>query len=187
MTTRWRRISFTLVILVWCCTAVPASYASDWFRAESPFELYDPLPVTIPKWIRLSVEAGDYRTEVEHDGDASVVRAIALMPSILVTAPTWHLQPYIGAGIGLSVTEMMPDSLRPVWVPMQLEENFVMHISGGLAYRFSPHLALISSARFAQFRTSDVVGRLAPPTLPMSDDGLDFSTYSVTVGIRLNY
>jgi hypothetical protein len=97
------------------------------------------------------------------------------------------LQPYIGAGVGLSITEMMPDSLRPVWVPMQLEESFVMHISGGLSYRLGPRLALTSSARFAQFRTSDVVGRLASPNLPISDQGLDFSTYSVSLGIELNY
>jgi hypothetical protein len=183
----WRRTPSILFILIWCCGVAPVSYAGDWFRAHSPLELYDPLQSRIPKWIHLSVQAGDYRAEVEHDGGASVVRAIAIMPSILLTAPILDLQPYIGAGVGLSITEMMPDSLRPVWVPMQLEESFVMHISGGLSYRLGPRLALTSSARFAQFRTSDLVGRLAPPNLPMSDQGLDFSTYSVNFGIELNY
>jgi opacity protein-like surface antigen len=182
-----RRAAFALLLLAWCCGTVSVSFAGDWFRADSPLELYDPFKPQIPRWIRLSVQAGDYRAEVEQDGSASVVRAIAIMPSILLTAPTTNFRPYIGAGVGLSISEMMPDSLRPVWVPMQLEESFVMHISGGLSYRLSPHLTLTSSARFAQFKTSDLVGRIAPPNLPLGSEGLDFSTYSVNLGIQVNY
>ena len=176
-----------IFFLGWCCSTASVSSAGDWFRADSPLEFYDPFQPQIPKWIHLSVQAGDYRAEVEQDGSASVVRAISIMPSILLTTPTTNLRPYIGAGVGLSISEMMPDSLRPVWVPMQLEESFIMHISGGLSYRLSPNLTLTSSARFAQFKTSDLVGRIAPPSLPLSHEGLDFSTYSVNLGIQLNY
>lgn len=187
MRSRLHRVIFIVVVFGWCCGVVSVSSAGDWFRADSPLELYDPLQPQIPRWIHLSLQAGDYRAEVEQAGSASVVRAIAIMPSILLTTPTTYLRPYIGAGVGLSISEMMPDSLRPVWVPMQLEESFVMHISGGLSYRLSPRLTLTSSARFAQFKTSDLVGRIAPPELPLSREGLDFSTYSVNLGIQLNY
>ncbi len=177
------RLTYTFVF-VWYCSAVPLGYAGDWLQADFPLGNYDPLRVSHPDWVHLSLQAGEYRAAVEHNGSSSVARTMTLMPSILVTPPRWQWQPYIGAGFGWSMAEMAPGHVR---VPLQLEESLVMHISGGIAYRLGPDLALTSSARFAHFRTSGLVGRFASPDLPLSEEGLDFNTYSVQFGIRLNY
>jgi hypothetical protein len=48
-------------------------------------------------------------------------------------------------------------------------------------------VALLGSARFAQFNTTDFLGQFAPASRLSIDDGLDFSSYSVQFGIRLRY
>ena len=180
----------SVALFIWLGSGVPAIQAGDppgsdkWMRTELPLAFYDPLRLPMSQWVRLSVYAGAYRTAVNHDGGSSVAKTMTVMPSILLAAPGWQLQPYIGAGFGLSLAEMAPGTQR---VPMQLEESLVMHIGGGLAYHLRPGLALTSSARYAQFKTTGVVGRFASPNLPLSDDGLDFNAYTVEFGLRINY
>ena len=183
------RVFWVLILVTGYSSAMAQSETKDWLRSEQPFALYDPLRVTLPKWVNLSLHTGTYRAEVEHNGSASVARSLTIMPSILLTAPGWQLQPYLGAGVGLSIAEMAPGSVREPQkgVPLQLEESLVMHIGGGFAYRVSPGLALTSSARFAHYRNTGLVGQFAGHNLPFSDVGLDFNTYSVEFGLRLIY
>jgi opacity protein-like surface antigen len=187
--TRLGRGASIVILLVGCSVAMAQSPAPDWLRSEQPFALYDPLRLSVPEWISLSLHAGNYRAVVEHNGSTSVARSLTIMPSILVTPPGWLVQPYVGAGFGLSIAEMAPESVREPQkgVPLQLEESLVMHIGGGIAYQVTPGLSLTSSARFAHYRNTDLVGRFAGPNLPLSEDGLDFNAYSVQFGLRLVY
>ncbi len=136
------------------------------------------------QWLRFSLQAGKYRTAVERDGSSGVARAVTVIPAIMLTTPKRQFQPYIGAGLGLSLAEMMPGDVN---IPLQLEEGYIMHIGGGFAYRLAPGLAFTSSARYAQFRGSDLFDRFGSPRLPLGDDGLDFNNLSVQFGIRLTY
>lgn len=183
------RVVLVVILVAGCSSAMAQSNTADWLRSEQPFALYDPLRVSLPNWVNLSLHTGTYRAEVEHNGNASVARSLTIMPSIMLTPPGWQLQPYLGAGVGLSIAEMAPGSVRvpQKGVPMQLEESLVMHIGGGVAYRVSPALALTSSARFAHYRNTGLVGQFAGHNLPFSDVGLEFNTYSVEFGLRFVY
>jgi hypothetical protein len=163
---------------------VPAGHANDWLETEFPFAVYDPLRLPKKQWVHLSVQAGEYRTAVEHDGDSSVARSMALVPNILVTTPELRVQPYIGAGVGLSLTDMTAGAEH---VPLQLEQNLVLQVGGGIAYHLGTNLSLISSARFAYFKTLDLLSHIAPAQLQLNLDRLDFSTYTVEFGLRLLY
>lgn len=158
-------------------------------HSELPHALYDPLsPSSVPNWVKLSVHTGTHRAEVEHNGNSSVARALMIIPSILVTPPGWQLQPYIGAGFGLSLTEMAPEEyVRLLQVPLQLEESLVMQIGGGIAYHIMPGISLTSSAQYAHYRDSDLVDRFAGPNTLVTEEGLGFSAYAVRLGLRVIY
>jgi hypothetical protein len=183
------RVTLIAILLLGCSMAIAENASQDWLRSEPPFAIYDPLRLSIPEWVNLSLHAGNYRAAVEHNGSASMARALTIMPSILVTPPGWLVQPYVGAGFGLSIAEMAPESVRAPQkgVPLQMEESLVMHIGGGIAYQIAPGLSLTSSARFAHYRNTGIVGRFAGPNLPLSEDGLDFNSYSVQFGLHLLY
>jgi hypothetical protein len=173
-----------LILLVVLFVGVPAGQAGDWLDEDFPFATYDPLRLPIKQWVRLSVQAGEYRTAVEHDGNDSVARAMAIVPSILVMPPSTNVQPYVGAGVGLSLTDMMPGAAR---VPLHLEESLVLHVGGGIAYHLGRSLALTSSASFAHFKTLDLLSQFASSQLPLNLDGRDFNFYTVEFGFRLLY
>jgi hypothetical protein len=189
--TMFSRMASVIILLVGCSVAMAQSPApaKDWLRSEQPFALYDPLQLSVPEWVNLSLHTGNYRAVVEHNGSASVARSLTIMPSILVTPPGWLVQPYVGAGFGLSIAEMAPESVREPQkgVPLQLEEALVMHIGGGIAYQVAPGLSLNSSARFAHYYNAGIVERFAGRNLPLGQEGLDFNTYSVQFGLRLVY
>jgi opacity protein-like surface antigen len=163
---------------------VSAGQAHDWLEIDFPFAAHDPLRLPKKQWVQLSVQAGEYRTAIEHDGDSSVVRSMALLPSILVTTPEQQVQPYIGAGVGLSLTDMTAGAEH---VPLQLEQNLVLQVGGGVAYHLGTNLSLISNARFAYFKTLDLLSPIVPAQLHLNLDRLDFSTYTVEFGLRLLY
>lgn len=179
-----RRLSYICVILLCVLTGLAMAGERDWQRRDFNASFDDPLRWSREQWLRFSLQAGKYRAAVERDGSSGVARAITVIPTIMFTTPKRQFQPYIGAGLGLSVAEMTPGEEN---IPLQLEESFVMHIGGGFAYRFAPGAAFTSSARYAQFRGSDLFGRFANSRLPLGDEGLDFNNFSVQFGIRLQY
>jgi hypothetical protein len=151
---------------------------------DFPSATYDPLRLPVKQWVHLAVQAGEYRTPVEHNGDDSVARSMAIVPSILVMPPDIDVQPYVGIGVGLSLTDMMPGAAR---VPLHLEESLVLHVGGGVAYHLGRRLSLTSSASFAHFKTLDLLSQFASSQLPLNLDGRDFSFYTVEFGFRLLY
>lgn len=182
MSKQWLLWGF--VLLVGFLASVPAGHAGDWLEEDFPLATYDPLRLPIKQWVRVSVQAGEYRTAVEHGGDDSVARSMAIVPSILVMPPDTNVQPYVGAGVGLSLTDMMPGAAR---VPLHLEESLVLHVGGGIAYHLGRSLALTSSASFAHFKTLDLLSQFASSQLPLNLDGRDFNFYTVELGFRLIY
>jgi hypothetical protein len=182
MSTLWLLRGFVLLVVFF--VGVPAGQAGDWLDENFPFATYNPLRLPTKQWVRLSVKAGEYRTAVEQDGDDSVARAMAIVPSILVMPPDTNVQPYVGAGVGLSLTDMMPGAAR---VPLHLEESLVLHVGGGIAYHLGRSLALTSSASFAHFKTLDLLSQFASSQLPLNLDGRDFNFYTVEFGFRLLY
>lgn len=157
---------------------------ADWLQSDLTTSLDDPLRLSRAQWLRFSLQAGKYRAAVEHEGSNGVARAITVIPTIMLTTPKRQFQPYIGAGLGLSLAEMTPGDVN---IPLQLEEGYIMHIGGGFSYRFAPGAAFTSSARYATFRGSDLFDRFGSPRLPLGNDGLDFDNLSVQFGIRLTY
>ncbi len=166
------------------CLLVSLAHAGDWQQKDLTTSLDDPLRLSRAQWLRFSLQAGKYRAAVERDGSSGVARTMTFIPTVLLTTPQRQFQPYIGAGMGLSVAEMTPGEEN---VPLQLEESFIMHIGGGFAYRFAPGVAFTSSARYVQFKGSDLFGRFASSQLPLSDEGLDFNNFSVQFGFRVTY
>jgi hypothetical protein len=73
-----------------------------------------------------------------------------------------------------------------VLLPLGIEESLVLHVGGGVTYRLGEKVALTGSARFAQFKTADLLQRssAAPHVF---QDGLDFSAYTVELGLRWVY
>jgi opacity protein-like surface antigen len=131
------------------------------------------------------LQAGKHRAEVECNGSSGVARSLTLMPTLMLSTTTKQpFRPYIGAGLGLSLSELAPGD---DYVPLNLEENFIMHVGGGFAYRLAPGVAFTSSARYSHFWGSDLVARFATSRLPLGDDGLDFNNLSVQFGIRLQF
>jgi hypothetical protein len=72
-------------------------------------------------------------------------------------------------------------------VPLQIEQNLVLQVGGGVAYHLGTHLSLISNARFAYFKTLDLLSHLAPAQMHLNLDRLDFTSYTVEFGLRLLY
>jgi hypothetical protein len=71
-------------------------------------------------------------------------------------------------------------------VPLGLEESLVLHVGGGVVYRFDEKVALTGSARFAQFKNSEIFQYFSSGP-PLIQDGLNFSAYTVEFGVRWAY
>jgi hypothetical protein len=84
--------------------------------------------------------------------------------------------------LGLGLSGYTPQS-AVVLLPLGIEESLVLHVGGGVTYRLGEKVALTGSARFAQFKTADQ--RSSVPHV--FQDGLDFSAYTVELGLRWAY
>jgi opacity protein-like surface antigen len=178
---RW--LSYACFILV--CLHGSIAHAGDWFLSDLTDALDDPLRLSRVRGVGLSLQAGKYRAEIEHDGSSGVARALALIPTIVVTNdPNRQFRPYLGAGVGLGLAELTPGDEQ---VPLQLEESFIMHVGGGFSYRLAPGIAFTSSARYSHSWDSDLFARFASPQLPIGDGGVGFNDLSVRFGIRMSF
>jgi hypothetical protein len=134
----------------------------------------------------LTVDVEEYRPFVDYvDHSSSVTRSLAILPSLRVVAPNQHFQPYLGGGFGLGLSGYTPrTAVAPV--PLGLEESLVLHVGGGVVYRFDEKVALTGSARFAQFKNSEIFQYFSSGP-PLIQDGLNFSAYTVEFGVRWAY
>ena len=158
--------------------------AGDWLTTDLPFVDPVPLRLSTSQWVRLSVHTGAYRTAVEQAGDRSVTRTLALLPSLVLTPPSGPLHPFIGAGVGLSVTELTPGVVHD---PLRLDQRLVMQVGAGIAYDLGRGWALTSSARFAEFKSANLLGALSDSLVALPEAELDFHNYMVEFGVRLSY
>jgi opacity protein-like surface antigen len=178
---RWRLYVCCLLV----CLYGGLAHAADWFLSDLNAALDDPLRLSRIRGVGLSLQAGKYRAEVEHNGSSGVARALTVIPTIvLTTSPNRQFRPYLGAGVGLSLSELTPGNEQ---VPLHLEENFIMHVGGGFSYRLAPGVAFISSARYSQSWDSDLFARFASPQLPLGNGGLGLNNLSVQFGIRMRF
>jgi len=178
-----QRLSYVCLLLL--CWHGGFAHAGDWFLSDLTDSLDNPLRLSRVRGLNLSLQAGKYRAEVEHDGGSSVARALTLMPTVwLTTAPNRQFRPYLGAGVGLSLAELTPGDEQ---VPLQLEESFIMHVGGGFSYRLAPGVAFTSSAHYSHSWDSDLFARFASPQLPIGDGGVGFNDLSVRFGIRMRF
>jgi hypothetical protein len=181
-----RYLSWCLFALAFLALVLPASGRAD-DRLSSVSQLAAPKPLRGPvnQWIRLSVEVEELRPLIEDTHSSNVIRSLAVLPGIHLTVPDWRFQPYLGAGLGLSLNGLPADDEAPP--PLRVEESLVVHFGGGFAYHVGHSLALTGSARFAQFRSPELFHIPADPSRPSVYGGLDVDTYMVEVGIRLQY
>jgi opacity protein-like surface antigen len=178
---RW--LAYACFFLV--CLHVGFAHAGDWFLSDLTDSLDDPLRLSRVRGLGLSLQAGKYRAEVEHDGSSGVARALTVMPTlVLTTVSNRQFRPYLGAGLGLSLAELTPGDEQ---VPLQLEESFIMQIGGGFSYRLAPGVAFTSSARYSHSWDSDLFARFGSPQLPIGDGGVGFNDLSVRFGIRMRF
>jgi hypothetical protein len=160
-------------------------HAADWFLSDLTDSLDDPMRLSRIRGLGLSLQAGKYRAEVEHDGSSGVARALTIIPTLVLTAPlNRQFRPYLGAGLGLSLAELAPSEEQ---VPLSLEENFIMHVGGGFSYSLAPGVAFTSSASYSQSWDSDLFARFASPQLPLGDGGLGLNNLSVRFGIQMQF
>lgn len=142
--------------LVWLLSVPMLGHASDLFSGELPVSGEDLLRVPVTQWVQLAVDVEEYRPLVEYvDHSSSVTRSLVILPSLRVVAPNQHFQPYLGAGLGLSLSGFTPQTVL-VPLPLGIEESLVLHVSGGVTYRLGEKVALTGNARFAQFRTAEI-------------------------------
>ena len=156
------------------------------YEGALPIGGEDLLRVPVTQWVRLTVDVEEYRPLVEYaDHSSSLTRSLAILPSLQVAAPHRQFQPYLGLGVGLGLSGYTPQS-AVVLLPLGIEE------SPGLARWRWCHLslgekvALTGSARFTQFKTADLFQRSSSAS-QVFQDGLDFSTYTVELGLRWAY
>lgn len=174
---------WVLALLMWLPGWSAIGHAADGRPEDFLSVGYEPLRLPERQWVRLLVDIEEYYPVVEYaDHSSSVTRSLAILPSIRVTGPDQHFQPYINAGLGLGISGFKPGTVA-VPLPLGTEESLILHIGGGVAYHLRPGLSLTSSARYAQFRTTD----LFSSSLSVIRDGLDFDVYTVEFGIHLAY
>lgn len=172
---------FTLV-----CGEPTLGFAGDWFQVDFPFVVANPLRLDKGQWARFSVQAGDYRTALERAGDDYVFRSSALLSNAFITVPSWLVQPYVGGGVGLGLTNLThEDTVRS---PM-LEESLIWQVGGALAYHIRQGFSLISSIHFVRFQASDVlgVGRVESVGAAITRSRLDTNVYTMMLGLRLQF
>jgi hypothetical protein len=175
----------TLITLLWLLGGLAPGYASDFLEGALPIGGEDLLRVPVTQWVRLSVDVEEYRPLVEYaDRSSSLTRSLAILPSLQVVSPHRQFQPYLGVGLGLGLSGYTPQS-AVVLLPLGIEESLVLHVGGGVTYRLGEKVALTGSARFAQFKTTDLFQRSSAPHV--FQDGLDFSSYTVEFGLRWAY
>jgi opacity protein-like surface antigen len=168
---------------VWLLGGFTFAYAGDILKGALQIGGEDLLRVPVTQWVRLSVDVEEYRPLVEYaDHSSSTTRSLAILPSLQVIAPHRQFQPYLGVGLGLGLSGYTPQS-AVVLLPLGIEESLVLHVGGGVTYRLGEKVALTGSARFAQFKTADQ--RSSVPHV--FQDGLDFSAYTVELGLRWAY
>jgi hypothetical protein len=176
----------SLVVLVWVLSIPVLGHAGDLVSSLLPVAGEEVLRLPVTRWVQLTVDIEEYRPLVEYvDHSSSLTRSLAILPSLRVMAPHRYFQPYLGAGLGLSISGYTPHT-AVVPLPLGLEESFVLHVGGGVTYRLGEKVALTGNARFAQFKTSELFQRFssAPQVI---QDGLDFSAYTVEFGLRWAY
>jgi hypothetical protein len=184
----FRKVPFVYRLLTLICLlSIPIpGHAGDLLSGELPLSGEDLLRVPVTQWVQLTVDVEEYRPLVEYiDHSSSVTRSLAILPSLRVVAPSQHFQPYLGAGLGLSLSGFTPQT-AVVSLPLGIEESLVLHVSGGVTYRLGEKVALTGNARFAQFKTAALFNLFssAPPVI---NDGLEFSAYTVEFGVRWAY
>jgi hypothetical protein len=185
-TTKAVRYLCSFVTLVWLLGGSVPGYAGDVLEGALRIGGEDLLRVPVTQWVRLTVDVEEYRPLVEYaDHSSSATRSLAILPSLQVIAPHRQFQPYLGVGLGLGLSGYTPQS-AVVLLPLGIEESLVLHVGGGVTYRLGEKVALTGSARFAQFKTADLLQRssAAPHVF---QDGLDFSAYTVELGLRWAY
>jgi hypothetical protein len=178
----WRFFAGSLLVLFLSFPGgVHPVQAEDAFPASQ-----DLLRLPEKQWVGLLVNVEEYYPTVAYTDHSREIRSLAVMPEVVVQVPDRHFRPYIGVGLGVSINGFPLDTpLAPL--PLPIEDSLVMHVGGGFAYHLGNKLTLTGSARFAQFRTSDVLDRLAPSSSSLLQNSLDFSSYAVQLGIRLVY
>jgi hypothetical protein len=161
------------------------AHAGDLLQRDLLIGEEDLLRLPVSQWVQLTVDIEEYRPFVEYvDHSSSITRSLAILPSLRVVAPHQHFQPYLGAGFGLGISGFTPrTAIAPV--PLGIEESLVLHVGGGMTYRLGEKVALTGSARFAQFKTPDLLQRFSSPQL--IQHGLDFNAYTVEFGLRWAY
>jgi hypothetical protein len=175
-----------LVMLIWACGVPALGYADSLLPGALPIGAEDLLRVPVTQWVRLTVDVEEYRPLVEYsDHSSSLTRSLAILPSLQVAAPHRPFQPYLGLGLGLGLSGYTPQT-AVVPLPLGIEESLVLHVGGGVTYWLGEKVALTGSARFAQFKTTDVFQRSSSAS-HVFQDGLDFSTYTVELGLRWAY
>lgn len=178
-------LGFSLLCVV-VCGRPALGYADDWFEVDYPFVVANPLRLTKDQWARFSLQAGDYRTVLDHAGSDHMFRSTALVSSAVLTVPHWPVQPYLGAGFGLGVMNLTPEDI--MHSPL-LEESLVWQIGGAIAYHVQERFSLISSVHYVQFQASDVLrsSHLESLVPLISSSGLDAEMYTVTLGLRFQF
>lgn len=175
-----------LVTLIWFLGGPALGSASDLLQGALPIGGEDLLRVPVTQWVRLTVDVEEYRPLVEYaDHSSSLTRSLAILPSLQVAAPHRQFQPYLGVGLGLGLSGYTPQS-AVVLLPLGIEESLVLHVGGGVTYRLGEKVALTGSARFAQFKTTDLFQRSSSAP-HVFQDGLDFSSYTVEFGLHWAY
>jgi hypothetical protein len=175
-----------LVMLIWVCGVPALGHAGDLLQGALSIGGEDLLRVPVTQWVRLTVDVEEHRPLVEYtDHSSSLTRSLAILPSLQVAAPHRQFQPYLGLGVGLGLSGYTPRS-AVVLLPLGIEESLVLHVGGGVTYRLGEKVALTGSARFTQFKTADLFQRSSSAS-QVFQDGLDFSTYTVELGLRWAY
>jgi hypothetical protein len=180
------RLLLSVFFLTLVCGEPSSTFARDWFQADFPFVVANPLRLDKGQWGRIFVQAGDYRTVLEREGDDHISRSSALLSNAFLTVPSWLVQPYVGGGIGLSVTNLThEDRVRP---PL-LEENLIWQVGGALAYHLHQRFSLVSSIHLVHFQASDIlnIGRLDSVGTTVARSGLNTNVYSMMLGLRLQF
>ena len=180
------RTLLSVFCLMLLCSGPSRGFAGDWFQVDFPFVLANPLRLDKGQWARFSVKAGDYRTVLDRAGDDHLFRSSALLSNAFITVPSWLVQPYVGGGVGLSVTNLThEDTARP---PL-LEESLIWQVGGALAYHVRQRFSLVSSIHFVRFQESDVLGieQVESVGIAIARSGLDTNVYTMMLGLRLQF
>lgn len=174
------------VLLMFLLGVFALGHANDRKSTDISRATYEPLRLPKKQWVSLLVNREEYYPIVAYADRSSAIRSLAVLPGVFVQIPERVFRPYVGTGVGLSLNRLLFDTpLAPS--PLRLAESLVVHVESGFTYELEDNLSLIADARFVQFSASDLLDRFAPVTSPQILDGLDFSSYTLQLGIRLGF